>query len=132
MAQDTHDNAHNSKLTILLVEDEAMLRDPLRKIFEQASFAVLVARNGEEALRIAGEYLDRIDLLLSDVQMPGMSGPDLATVLRSSHPEIRVLLVSAYPQNTVPLDPGWSFLQKPFQSRAIIDKVQEILSRPRC
>ena len=128
MAQDTHDNADHSKRTILLVEDEAMLRDPLRKILERAGFSVHVAKDSGEALRIASEYLDRIDLLVSDVRMPGMTGPELATLLRSSHPELRVLLVSASPQYTVALDPGWSFLQKPFQLKVIIDKVHEILS----
>jgi two-component system, cell cycle sensor histidine kinase and response regulator CckA len=67
-------------------------------VLERAGFSALVAEDGQEALRIASEHPDGIDLLVSDVQMPGMGGPDLAMVLRRYGPELRILLVSADPQ----------------------------------
>ena len=130
MARDTHTIADNSKRTILLAEDEVIFRDPLRKILERSGFSVHVAKDGCEALRIAREHLDRIDLLISDVQMPGMTGTDLATMLRFSKTELKVLLISADPRRTVALDPGWMFLQKPFLSKVIVEKIHEILGVP--
>ena len=59
--------------------------------------------------------------------MPGMTGPDLAKELKQSRPNLRVLLVSAYPQGILMLDSGWSFLQKPFLPKAILDKVRQTL-----
>ena len=73
---------------------------------------------------------DGIDLLLSDVQMPGMTGPDLAKQLREIHPKLRVLLISAYPQGILALDNGWHFFKKPFQPKALIKKIQEVLRQP--
>jgi two-component system, cell cycle sensor histidine kinase and response regulator CckA len=108
-----------------------MIRNALRKILERAGFSVLVAEDGREAIRIASEHMDCIDLLISDVQMPRMTGPSLATELKSAHPELTVMMMSANPQHTVILDPGWNYLQKPFRSSVLIDKVREILSDPR-
>lgn len=93
-------------------------------------FSVLVAEDGREAIRIASEQVNGIDLLISDVQMPRMTGPGLATGLKSAHPELIVLLVSASPQHTVILDPDRDYLQKPFRSSVLIDKVRGILSDP--
>ncbi len=131
MAQNTCPSGDNSERIVLLVDDDAMIRNAHRGILERAGFSVLVAEDGREAIRIASEHLSGIDLLISDVQMPRMTGPGLATELRSAHPELRVLLVSANPQHTVILDAGWSFLQKPFRSSVLVDKVREILSDPR-
>jgi two-component system, cell cycle sensor histidine kinase and response regulator CckA len=127
MAQDS---LNNSK-TILLAEDEAVFRELSRTIFERAGFSVIVAQDGLEALRIANEHPDAIDLLVSDVQMPGLTGPELATALRRTRPGLRVLLISAYPQRMLLLGNRWNFLQKPFHPQVIIDKVHEITSNPR-
>jgi CheY-like chemotaxis protein len=130
MRQVSSDNTDNYKKTILLAEDDAMLREVLRRIFERADFSTLVAEDGQEALRMATDYPDRIDLLVSDIQMPGMTGPELATVLRDSQPNLRVMLMSAYPRGVFMLNTGWSFLQKPFPPSVIVDKVQQILAFP--
>jgi DNA-binding NtrC family response regulator len=121
----------NNSDTILLAEDEAAFRELYRAIFERAGFSVIVAEDGQEALRIASEHPDAIDLLVSDVQMPGLTGPELATALRRTRPGLRVLLISAYPQRTLLLGNRWNFLQKPFRSQVIIDKVHKIMSHPR-
>jgi CheY-like chemotaxis protein len=120
----------NPKTLILLAEDEKILRNALRKILEKAGYSVLIAEDGEQALQIAHEQLDRIVLLISDVQMPGMTGPELARKLRRSRPDLRVMLISAYPQGMLILDTGWHFLQKPFLQSAILDKVKQILNSP--
>ncbi len=107
-----------------------MLRDALRKILERSGFSVHVGKDGGEALRIAREHLDRIDLLISDVQMPGMIGTELATMLRFSKTDLKVLFISAYPRRTVTLDPCWNFLQKPFLSKVFVEKIHKILGDP--
>ena len=71
-----------------------------------------------------------IDLLVSNVQMPNMTGPDLAKSLRQGRPGLRVLLISGYPQGLLMLDTGWWFLQKPFPPKAIIDKIHEVIAVP--
>ena len=121
----------NNSKTILLAEDEAVFRELCRTIFERAGFSLIAAEDGQEALRIASEHPDAIDLLVSDVQMPGLTGPELATALRRTRPGLRVLLISAYPQCMLLLGNRWHFLQKPFRSQVIIDKVHEIMSNPR-
>jgi CheY-like chemotaxis protein len=78
VGQTSSANTDIAKKTILLAEDEPVLRDVLRSIFERAGFSILAAKDGQEALHIASEYSGGIDLLVSDIQMPGMTGPDLA------------------------------------------------------
>ena len=118
----------NSKLTILLAEDEAPLRNLLQIIFEKAGFTLLIAEDGEEAVRLAHEHGGTIDLLVANVQMPNMTGPDLAKALKHERPELRVLLISGYLQGLLILDSGWWFLRKPFLPEAIIDKVHEVMA----
>ena len=71
-----------------------------------------------------------IDLLVSNVQMPGVTGPDLAKQLREIHPNLRILLISAYPEGMLALDNGWHFFKKPFPPAALIEKIQRVLSNP--
>ena len=82
--------------TILLVEDEAIVRELTVQILESDGYQVLEAMNGTEALRIAGEHGAPIHLLLTDVVMPGMNGRELANELRLHHPDMRVLFMSGY------------------------------------
>jgi DNA-binding response OmpR family regulator len=119
--------ANNNTKTILLAEDEEMLRDALRRILERAGFLLLVAEDAQEALRTAGQYADRIDLLVSNVRLPGMSGSVLATTLSHSRPDLRILLVSGYPLGMLTLPKEWSFLQKPFTTNVLLGRVYEIL-----
>jgi two-component system cell cycle sensor histidine kinase/response regulator CckA len=114
--------------TILVVEDDHALRELLRLTLESCDFRVLAAANGAEALRIAERQPVPIALLVSDVTMPGMSGPELARRLESTSAGLRVLLLSGYPRETALLDPRVSFLQKPFQPRALLAAVRQILA----
>lgn len=113
--------------TILAVEDAAAVLSVVREILEDANFNVLAAANAGEAIRLAG-LAKTVDLLLSDVMMPDMSGPDLATKLKASRPEMRVILMSGYPGGEILiLNHGWHFIQKPFVPVELVAKVRQVL-----
>ena len=103
------------------------LRNLLQAIFKKAGFTLLVAEDGQEAAQLALEHDGTIDLLVSNVQMPHVTGPDLAKALKKSRPDLRVLLISGYPQGLLMLDNGWSFLQKPFSSDLLARTVRDML-----
>jgi FixJ family two-component response regulator len=96
---------------------------------------VLAAADGREALRVSKEHRGEIELMVTDVVMPGLSGRDLAERLWLSRPDMRVLYISGYTDVAIfdpgVLDPGSEFLQKPFSSAALAQKVREILDAPR-
>jgi len=111
--------------TVLLVEDENAVRQMARSVLERNGYRVLEAQNGGEALLIA-ETEPRIDLLLSDVVMPRLSGPQLAARLRALKPELKVLFVSGYTDDAVALKHA-EFLQKPLTPSALLTKVRDVL-----
>ena len=119
--------------TILLVEDDEPLRKLVSQILERTGYTVVSASNGEEALRLfdSPEHTE-IDLLVSDVVMPGIGGKALAEKLQARLPDLKVLFISGYPDEAVVhhgvLDEGVAYLQKPFSPKAFIQKVQEILA----
>ncbi len=117
--------------TVLLVEDEDAVRRVLRKELERHGYTVLEAAGGEEALQIAASRGDTIQLLVTDVVMPLMSGPDLARRLTESHPKLKVLYVSGYADDAAVrqgnVNPGTPILQKPFAAGALAEKVRELL-----
>lgn len=118
--------------TILLVEDEEGVRKVARTILERYGYTILETINGEEALRlIQNENENPIHLLLTDVVMPGMSGCQLADRLRSKRPEIKVLFMSGYTNNTIIqheiLEVGMPYTQKPFTPDALARKIREVL-----
>jgi len=120
-----------SRETILLVEDEAGIRALVRKILRRERYNVLEAGSAEEASRVAGAYDGRIDLLLTDVILPGVGGRELAEGLRESLPNLRVLYVSGFTDDESVraggFPPGSKFLQKPFTLSALVSKVREAL-----
>jgi two-component system, cell cycle sensor histidine kinase and response regulator CckA len=118
---------------ILLVENEPALRDLMRRFLEGCGYAVLPARNGDEALAVAGDYSGPIDLLLTDVVMPGMSGFVLADTLVGLRAETKVLFFSGYADDydviRHGLDSGGRpFLLKPFTQKDLQQKVADVLS----
>jgi len=117
--------------TILLVEDEKMVRDLASEILQEYNYNVLVASNPAEAISICEQSRNTIHLLLTDVVMPGMSGPQLSEKLKSLHPEIKVLYMSGYADNAIiqhgVLKPGTPFIQKPFLPQNLLKKVRQIL-----
>ena len=117
--------------TILLTDDEAGVRGPLRRILEDCGYRVIEAGGGEEALAVAEGFDGPIHLLLTDVVMPGMSGGELASRLGEGRPSIRVLFMSGHSPEAVAtngkLFPGASFLPKPFGASDLVQRVQETL-----
>jgi two-component system, cell cycle sensor histidine kinase and response regulator CckA len=119
--------------TVLLVEDEDIVRNLCVRILERLGYKVLQARNGAEAIVLVQGYGDRIDLLLTDVVMPGMNGAELARQLVLDHPERKVLFTSGYTDNAIVrhgiLKEGVSFIGKPYTPSALAKKVRGVLDR---
>ncbi len=119
--------------TLLLVEDEASVRELARAMLGRLGYLVLQASDGAEALRLAEEHDGRIDLLMTDVVMPGMNGRELAERLQAVHPEMKVLLTSGYTEDVIVhhgvLDGNLSFISKPYSLHSLSAKIREILGR---
>jgi two-component system, cell cycle sensor histidine kinase and response regulator CckA len=118
------------KITVLFAEDEEVLRNLFERVFKLNGFHVMTACDGKEALQLANDYDGHIDLLVSNVYMPQMTGPELARELRKSRPDLRVMLMSGNPDGLLLLDKGWIFLSKPVLPTDVIKKMEGILSRP--
>ena len=129
-AQDAPVSLRGSE-TILLVEDDEMVRTLTRRLLEANGHTVLLASRGDAALELARRHEARIDLLITDVVMPGMSGRDLADEVQTLLPGIKVLYLSGYTDDAIVrhgvLEPGVAFLQKPFTADALARKVREVL-----
>lgn len=119
--------------TILLVEDSEPLRKLTRSLLETHGFQLLVAQNGEEAIRIADHHANGIDLLVTDVVMPGMNGRVLAERLLAKRPGLRVLFISGYADNFVAvhgvLERGMALLNKPFTEEDLIARIGAVLDK---
>jgi CheY-like chemotaxis protein len=126
--------ACDGKETILLVEDEAAVRELTRMVLSKRGYSVLEALNPADAEQLAGSHGSEIHLLLTDVVMPGMSGRELAKRLTAQRRNLRVLYMSGYTYNVIAeggtLEEGLSFLQKPFTPQVLAQKVRETLDRP--
>jgi len=117
--------------TVLLVEDEPRVRILARDWLREHGFTVLEARHGVEALLIGNQHRGPIHLLVTDVVMPQMSGPEVAKQLAGLQPDMKVLFMSGYTDHAAVhhgvIDPGCSFLQKPFDSEELLRKVHDVL-----
>jgi two-component system cell cycle sensor histidine kinase/response regulator CckA len=114
--------------TILVVDDNPQLLRMVVQIFEAQNFRVLSAIDGPSALKLADETTETIDLLLSDVDMPGMSGPDLGEALKKARPHMHVMLMSGGVSGALlVLNYGWAFIQKPFIGKKLVQMVNEVL-----
>jgi CheY-like chemotaxis protein len=119
-------------VTVLIVEDEEDVRALARDILEMHGHVVLEAADAAEASRLADAHPGRIDLLITDVMMPGGSGPELARRLRTRRPDLRVLMMSGYPEDAdarVEGQAGWTaWLEKPFTPDRLMEKVRICLT----
>jgi DNA-binding NtrC family response regulator len=114
--------------TILVVDDNISVLKTVRTLLVNANFVVLSADSGPKAIKLAAETTQRIDLLLSDVEMPEMSGPDLGEVLKVARPNMHVMLMSGAPNgNLLVLNYGWAYIQKPFVPGKLVAMVNEVL-----
>jgi two-component system, cell cycle sensor histidine kinase and response regulator CckA len=119
--------------TILLVEDTEMVRSLVTTLLESYGYTVLVANNGQSAIEIAEEARGTIDLLMTDVVMPGMNGRELADLLMASHSGLKVVFTSGYPSDTVLrhgiAEAHTAFIEKPYLPDDLARKVRNILDR---
>ena len=118
--------------TVLLVDDTDSLRDMIQRVLDGFGYHVLMARDGANALDVSEKYHGQIDLLLSDVVMPGIGGPELAVRLRMKRPTMRVLLMSGYDEHSLGARGASysSFIAKPFRAELLAQKVREVLDAP--
>jgi len=117
--------------TILLVDDQEMVRDMTKSVLDQAGYDVLVAGSGDEAIEVSEAFSGAIDLVITDVVMPGLSGRETAERLRARRPDTRVIFVSGYTADALSdrdaLRPGTRFLQKPFKPGDLTATVRSVL-----
>jgi len=117
--------------TVLLVEDEESVRELVRETLKTRGYRVIEASDGIAAMRVSEEYQGNIEILITDVVMPGMSGRELAKRVAAARPNIRVLYLSGYTEDAIihegALEPGTGFLQKPFTLQVLARKVREVL-----
>ena len=114
-----------------MVEDVGGLRDLMRRLLERAGYTVLVAASAEAALRLF-EETEFIDVLVTDVVMPGTSGTDLTAQLFERRPGLKVIYMSGYTEEAIGehvFNPGIAFLHKPFTSATLVGKIREVLDR---
>ena len=117
--------------TVLLAEDDPAVRRLAKRVLESVGYTVLLSANGAEARDAAQMHDGRIDLLMTDMIMPGINGAQLAELLRQDHPDLRVLYMSGYTDSAVVrrglVDGGSFFLQKPFSAEGLAKKVRDVL-----
>lgn len=116
--------------TILLAEDEPLLRELGETILKQAGHVVVSAPNADALRKFVAEHQGKIDLLLTDVVMPGISGQELVRMVRARWPEVRVLYMSGYSDDDIEgMDPDAEFLQKPFTPTELTAKIEQMLGK---
>src|SRR6266487_270667 len=117
--------------TILLAEDDEIVRESLRLLLESNGYTLLEAQDGEEALRLFRTYQGTIDLLITDLAMPNMNGRELVARVKSFHPGLPVMYISGKHSSPLlkqaGLNEGAGFLSKPFSYKKLIEKVRELL-----
>jgi two-component system cell cycle sensor histidine kinase/response regulator CckA len=120
--------------TVLLVEDEEMVRNLSQEILEDSGYRVVVATNGKEGLRVCREFDEHIDLIITDVVMPEMNGREMVEHVTLLRPTTKVLFMSGYTDDAIVrhgiLEENMSYMQKPFLPDALVLKAREVLDRP--
>lgn len=122
---------HRGTETILLVDDEESLRSVVVDLLTQLGYHMLSAASGQEALQVAKEFPGRIDLLLTDVVMDSLPGPELAEQLLKVRPEMKVVFISGYADSSLAphgvLKPGTVLVHKPFTIKILSAKLREVM-----
>lgn len=120
--------------TVLFVEDDEMIRNLVQKVLKANGYRVLVAPNGRDAERVAGQHEGPIHLLVTDVVMPELNGREVAERLAAARAGLRVLYLSGYTDDAIVhhgvLEPGVAFLQKAFTPAVLARKAREVLDSP--
>jgi DNA-binding response OmpR family regulator len=118
------------EVVVLLAEEDPIVRAMLEKLLKQGGYDLIVAEDGQDAFQKHVDHKGRIDLLVCTVQLPGMTGSDLASQMRLTRPELRVMLTCSFPQGLLILDTGWQFIQKPFVRKVLVEKIVELVKSP--
>jgi CheY-like chemotaxis protein len=117
--------------TILIVEDEEAVRALAQDVLQSSGYTVLTAPDGPAAIKAAAAHAGAIDLMLTDVVLPGMGGPQIAREITGTRPALKVLFMSGYTDNAIVhhgvLDPGTAFLEKPIRPAQLLQKVRDVL-----
>lgn len=122
----------DSKETILLVDDEQSVRAIVLKILRRARYTVIEAESGEAALEIAEQHKGKIDLVITDMFMPGLRGPEVVERLAPKRPGLRALFMSGYADQDARtgVPAGANFLNKPFSGQELAKAVEAVLKGP--
>jgi two-component system cell cycle sensor histidine kinase/response regulator CckA len=130
--EDDSDSLHGEE-TILLVEDDTGVRNITERTLSEYGYSVITASNGEEGFRLYNENKDKVDLLLTDVIMPLMSGKELSEKLLKENPDLKVIFFSGYTDNSIVhhgiLDEGVEFIQKPYSHIDLAKRIKDILTQ---
>jgi PAS domain S-box-containing protein len=130
-ASSTERRPEGGKETLLLVEDEAPVRESVRRLLEWHGYTVIEARSGADALRLYDDNSTGIDLVLTDLTMPGMGGYELVEQLRARHPGVRVLFMSGYAERAMTTNgvvpTGTGYVEKPFSVETLMQRLREVL-----
>jgi len=122
------------KETLLVVEDEAIVRELAVGALREKGYTVMEAGNGDEGLRIARQHTGEIHLVLTDVVLPVIGGKEMAALMRRSNPRTKILFTSGYSEEVIGqenvLQPGTAFLQKPYLTATLARQVRELLDQP--
>ncbi len=118
--------------TILLAEDDSLVRELVHEYLKDHGYKLIVAESGQAALDASKQYAGDIDLLLSDFQMPNMDGITLAERISASRPDTKTLLMSGYTGDTVRLSKGAhaapAFIQKPFMPLDLLERIERLIA----
>jgi DNA-binding response OmpR family regulator len=120
--------ASNSEITILFADDDGQLQKFVANLLQRLGYTVITANDGNGALQKAREFAGKIHLLLSDIEMPGMTGIELAIQLNRERPDTKILLISGVDSGLLVLNNGWQFLPKPFVSDMLRDRIRDFLT----
>jgi CheY-like chemotaxis protein len=123
---------HPTSPCILVVEDQAIIRTSIAAVLSPCGYHVIEAQDGREALRLAGEYDGRIHVLVTDLHMPRGDGYQLIRQLKPVRPDLRILVLSAAPEEGFPADLSYdAYLRKPVSPPVVVATVQQLLREPR-
>jgi len=127
------DRAESLQQTILLVEDEEMVRGLMREVLEREGYEVLSCAHPNEGIEVSQRHGGRIDLLLTDVVMPGMNGREMANRILETLPELQVVFMSGYTEHVLmqegEVEPHFEYLQKPFSLQTLTRKLVQLLGK---
>ena len=121
------ENSGSLTKTVLLADDEPTVRIVLERVLRLAGYRVIATENGAEASAQAEKHSGGIDVLISDVLMPGVNGVELAKHLQESRPDTKVLLISGYFPDGLEFREGWRFLRKPFSPVVLTQALESLL-----